>query len=174
VLEYKYKLFRGAYMLPFSLSGFPVVGFSGSRSFVPVVLNEVMASLPKKTLVAVGCAKGVDQAVRSFFVDAKVFYVEGNQRKDFAIRSTKFINYLKNKNGVLVSFPKGKCPEGLKPSKTWKSSQKSGSWGSLALSVGLNIKTYVYTREVPRGWGFTSLGAGWFYFENKIVQLSLF
>jgi hypothetical protein len=153
--------------------GSPVVGFSGSRSSVPSVLSLCCAAVPSSSSVLVGCAAGVDRAVRLAFPGAVVFSVQFSGRGAFAARSSAFVRSLSARGGVLFSFPSGACPVGLVPSSSWRSAGGSGSWGSLALAVGLGLPCFVFSPAgVPSGWGFVPLGGGWFQFASG--QLSLF
>ena len=163
--------------LVLALSSAPVVGFSGSRSSVPAVAGSVasLVSCP----VVVGCADGVDSFFRGCFPAARVFSVSsfGASRGAFAARSVAFVRAL-SVGGVLVSFPSGVCPVGLVPSLSSSrcfSGLGSGSWASLAFAVGLGVQSLVFAPfGVPSGWGFVSLGGGWFQFVSSGCQLGLF
>jgi hypothetical protein len=151
------------------------VGFSGSRSSVPPVLPLCCAAVPSSSVVLVGCAAGVDRAVRGAFPGAVVFSVEFSGRGAFAARSSAFVRSLVSRGGVLFSFPSGACPAGLSPSSSWRSAGGSGSWGSLALAIGLGVPCFVFSPAgVPSGWGFVPLGGGWFQSAPVGDQLSLF
>lgn len=140
----------------------PALGFSGSRSLVPDILPAIVGLVPTGVPVLVGCARGVDQVVRELRPDAIVFSVERLDRAGFAARSAAFIESLACRSGVLLSFPSGQCPIGLVPAAQWRSASGSGSWGSLALAVGLGVPVFVYLPEgQPPSWGFVALGAGW-------------
>jgi hypothetical protein len=151
------------------------VGFSGSRSVVPPVLSSCCAAVPSSSVVLVGCAGGVDAAVRRAFPSAVVFSVGFSGRGAFAARSSAFVRSLQARGGVLFSFPSGACPAGLLPSSSWRSAGGSGSWGSLALAIGLGVPCFVFCPAgVPSGWGFEPLGGGWFRSMSVGNQLSLF
>lgn len=78
-------------------SGVVSVGFSGSRSPSPAAgaaLSALLPLVPSGVRVSVGCARGVDAAVRSWFGGAAsllVFSVAdgrfGSGRSAFALRS---------------------------------------------------------------------------------------
>jgi hypothetical protein len=136
---------------------FPCVAFSGSRacgssaslscrSFLPV-LGGFSAS------VGVGCASGVDSLVRSAFPSASVFSVSsflvGGRvcRASFARRSSALVSWCASSGGLLVAFPLGACPSSVAPSASF-SGGGSGSWGSVALAVGLGCSVLVV---VPSG-----------------------
>lgn len=160
------------------LSSASLVGFSGSRSSVPSVCGTVasLVSCP----VAVGCARGVDSFFRGAFPSARVFSVSsfGAGRGAFAARSAAFVRALSVGGGVLVSFPSSACPAGLLPSVSASRAfcgSGSGSWASLAFAVGSGVPCFVFAPfGVPAGWGFASLGGGWFSFTPVAVQASLF
>ena len=146
-----------------------VVGFSGSRSVVPSVLAVACGFVPSGASVFVGCARGVDSAVRSSFPSALVFSVArfGSGRPAFARRSVAFVRALSASGGVLVSFPGRPCPSGLAPSSSSRAcfcGLGSGSWASLAFALGLGVPVVVW---LPRGvvppasFGLCSVGSGW-------------
>jgi hypothetical protein len=167
------------------VAGFPVVGFSGSRSVSPpaVVLAALVSAVSAVGCsVFVGCAPGVDAVFRSAFPAARVFSAAsfGRGRGAFAARSSAFVTALAGAGGCLVSFPSGPCPAGLVPSSSSSRAfcgAGSGSWASLALAVGLGVPCFVWLPAgvcPPSGWGFSGLGAGWFSVVPVAAQLSLF
>ena len=131
---------------------FPSVAFSGSRvsgssasvscgAFLPVLASFSGA-------VAVGCASGVDLCVRSAFPSASVFSVSsflvGGRvcRASFARRSSALVQWCASAGGLLVAFPLGACPSAVAPSVSFGGCG-SGSWGSVALAVGLGCSVLV-------------------------------
>ena len=150
-----------------ALSGARVVGFSGSRSVVPDrALCDVVPVLPFGAPVLVGCAHGVDQAVRGCCSRARVFCASsyGFGPQSFALRSAALVAALGGPGGVLVSFPGRSCPVGLVPVRSWPWGVGSGSWGSLALAVGSGCSVLVWlpVGVVPPAWCSVALGGGWF------------
>jgi len=150
------------------------VGFSGSRSAVlPVGLWSAVASaVPSVSVVAVGCARGLDASVRSSFPSALVFLASafGRGRGSFAARSVSLVRFVSASASPLwVSFPASVCPVGLCPSSVPSrcfSGLGSGSWASLAFAVGLGCPCLVWLPAsvvVPASWGFSSLGGGWWF-----------
>jgi hypothetical protein len=134
------------------VGSFPCVAFSGSRvggspawascrSFLPV-LGGFRGS------VAVGCARGVDSLVRSAFPSASVFRVSSFlvggrvSRASFALRSSALVSWCASGSGLLVAFPLGACPSGVRVSSSFGGCG-SGSWGSVALGVGLGCSVLV-------------------------------
>ena len=124
---------------------FPSVAFSGSR----VVGSSASVSLGSFSgSVAVGCASGVDSLVRSAFPFASVFSVQqfavGGRvcRASFARRSSALVSWCASSGGLLVAFPLGACPSAVAPSASF-SGCGSGSWGSVALAVGLGCSVLV-------------------------------
>lgn len=157
----------------------PAVGFSGSRSVVPSVLPSVLAGVPASSApsVLVGCARGVDSAVRSFFGSSpvlSVFSVSGRGRGAFAARSAALVRAVAAASGCLFVFPGRACPSGVVPSRSF-SGGGSGSWGSAALAVGLGVPVFLW---LPSGVAAPSwlspLGGGWFSSVPSGCQLSLF
>lgn len=161
------------------------VGFSGSRSPSSAslsALSSVASSVSSAAVVVVGCAAGVDLAVRSLFPGAVVVSVAsglfGAGRSAFARRSVACVSRVASAGGVWVSFPAGACPVGLVPSSSSSrcfSGSGSGSWASLAFAIGSGVPSLVF---LPAGvavpaWGLVPLGGGWFEWSPP-VQLSLF
>jgi len=123
---------------------FPCVAFSGSRVAGSSAVASCRALLPAlsglSVPVAVGCASGVDSAVRSAFPHCSVFSVSsflvGGRvaRASFARRSSALVSWCVSGGGLLVAFPLGSCPSGVRPSVSF-SGRGSGTWGSVALAV---------------------------------------
>lgn len=165
-----------------------VVGFSGSRVCAPgaeSAIAAVAAFVSPSAVVAVGCARGVDAVARSLFPSASVFSVAsgrwGRGRGAFAGRSSACVRSVAVRSGVWVSFPATPSPPGLSPSSS--SSRvfggfSSGSWSSLALALGLEVRCVVWLPSgvsVPVGWGLVSADGGWWVSSPpSAVQLSLF
>ena len=175
-----------------ALSVAPIVGFSGSRSVAPASLSACLSVLASSSLsVFVGCAPGVDAAVRASVAPSRlrVFSVasfagpRGVSRGTFAARSVAFVRALGGGGAPLFSFPSGACPVGVAPSSSSSCcfcGAGSGSWASLAFAAGCGVPCFVALPSglaVPSGWGFSSLGAfggsAWFGFSPP-VSLSLF
>lgn len=158
----------------FVFESFPAFGFSGSRSIVPAVCGVLAARVPAGASVFVGCAGGVDEFFRSAFPGAVVFSPSFAGRGGFAARSAACVQAVGAAGGLWVSFPSGPCPVGLVPCSRWAPAGGSGSWGSLALAVGLGVPSLVFAPAgVPCGWGFVALGSGWFLALPSGSQLSL-
>lgn len=167
------------------------VGFSGSRNpngVIPsgVILGAIAAVSPKAS-VMVGCARGVDAVVRQVLGSrCQVFSVSSGQwgsgRGAFAARSTACVRAVASAGGLWVSFPCSACPAGLLPSKSSSkcfSGSGSGSWGSLALAVGLEIPCLVFLPTgivSPTGWSLAPMAScdRWFSSVPVTAQMSLF
>jgi hypothetical protein len=156
------------------VSSASVVGFSGHRSCCPpfAVQQLVFSSVPASASVAVGCARGLDSLVRSAFPSAVVFRASsfGSGASAFARRSSALVSSLSSARfSVFVSFPAVACPAGLFPSSSSRAcfcGLGSGSWASLALAVGSGVPSFLWLPSgvfPPVGWGFVSLGGGWFF-----------
>lgn len=136
---------------------FPSVAFSGSRVLGSSAAASCRAFLPVlggfSGSVAVRCASGVDSLVRSAFPSASVFSVSsfpvGGRvaRASFARRSAALVQSCAASGGLLVAFPLGACPAAVRPSACF-SGCGSGTWGSVALAVGLGCSVLVV---VPSG-----------------------
>lgn len=135
-----------------SIADFDYVGFSGSRHGAPS--NAVEGALYKMyegATVCVGCAAGVDEQVRRWVGDnagLKVFraadHPGSNYAQRLANRSAAMVEFLRGKNSCLIAFPMAPCPIGVEPCKQWRSAKGSGTWGTIALSVGLGIPTMIW------------------------------
>ena len=155
----------------------PVVAFCGSRrGFVgrgELAFLSVVALLPPGGRVLVGCARGVDEAVRVAFPGCLVFRVQsfvrsgfGLSRACFARRSAALVGSCVAAGGVLVAFPAEACPAGLVPGFSCGAcfgGFGSGSWSSVALAVGSGGRVLLWlpAGAVPPAWGFAALGGGW-------------
>jgi hypothetical protein len=154
-------------LLSGSLGVVPCVGVSGSRSVVPPVLSSVLGLLGRAPFpVLVGCADGVDGAVRSGLPSERlrVFRAVGRGRGALAGRSLACVRAVAAAGGLWLSFPSGPCPAGLLPSAAGGSfcGSGSGSWASLAVAVGLGVPSLVLLPPgvcPPAGWGFQRLGS---------------
>ena len=134
------------------VGSFPCVAFSGSRLGGSPASASCRAFLPVlggfRGSVAVGCASGVDSLVRSAFPHCSVFSVSSFlvggrvSRASFARRSSALVSWCASGGGLLVAFPLGACPSGVGVSSSFRGCG-SGSWGSVALGVGLGCSVLV-------------------------------
>ncbi len=120
---------------------FPCVAFSGSRLAGSSAAASCSAFLPLLSgfggSVGVGCAAGVDSLVRSAFASALVFRVQPPLcRAAFAARSARLVQWCVASGGLLVAFPVSAAPAALVPCVSFRGFG-SGSWGSVALALGL-------------------------------------
>ena len=130
------------------ICSFPVIGFSGSRNPYSQASNAISKILPKLAgysgVVGVGCAKGVDQLVRSYFPQSRVFKVQPPiNRKAFALRSTRLVSWVVASSGLLIAFPSTSCPSGVTPAIVFHG-HGSGTWGSVALAIGMGASVLVF------------------------------
>lgn len=177
------------------LAGVRSVGLSGSRSPSPAAVSALASVLPavprSGCRVSVGCARGVDFAVRGAFAGSRSLLVFRAASPRFAgagavaalvLRSAACVRSVApGRRGLLVVVPSGACPAGVRPGRSFRGCG-SGSWGSAALAVGLGRRVVVWLPSglVPPAWsGFcwSSLGSGWWFCSLPSpapVQLSLF
>ena len=144
---------------------FPSVAFSGSRVLGSSASLSCRAFLPVLAgfsgSVAVGCASGVDSLVRFAFPSASVFrvgsFAVGGRvcRSSFALRSSALVHSCASSGGLLVAFPLGACPSGVAVSSSFRGCG-SGSWGSVALALGLGVPVLVVS---PVGVGSAWIGS---------------
>lgn len=130
------------------IRGFPAIGFSGSRNPYGLASSAISNLLPQLAsypgIIGVGCAKGVDQLVRSYFPQSLVFKVQPPiNRKAFALRSTRLVSWVVASSGLLVAFPSTSCPSSVAPSLCFHGAG-SGTWGSVALAIGLGASVMVF------------------------------
>ena len=130
-----------------SVTPYPLVGFSGSRfgSSSPSSLPaQLAAALPASCSVLVGCASGVDAAVRAARPSAQVFRASAFGSGSFAVpaRSAALVRSVAAGRGCLVAFPSGPCPGAVRVSRQF-AGHGSGSWGSGAFALGLGLPVFV-------------------------------
>jgi hypothetical protein len=180
-------------MLQTIFSQFSVFAFSGSRSEVPKAAYVAAELVPPKSVVLVGCQRGVDAFFRSAFPLCSVFAASsyGQGRGSFAARSTAMVKSALGCGALFVSFPSSPCPVGLSPSASSSAcfcGLGSGSWASLALALGLGVPCLVFVgceSWLPSawlwGWGLAPVEGhpGWFGcpaargVQTAVTQLSL-
>ena len=153
------------------VAGASALAFSGSRSVVPPVLAPVLAVVPSRAFVAVGCASGVDALVRASVCGCTVYSARSFAASSYVarlvLRSAAVVAAVAPRAGSLVVvFPSAACPSGLVPSPVVSRCFRglgSGSWATAALAVGSGASVLVFSPfGVPSGWGFVALGFGWF------------
>ena len=177
-------------------SGLRSVGFSGSRSPKPAAasaLRAVLPLVPAGCRVSVGCARGVDSAVQSFFggsASLLVFSVAGGRfgsgRSAFARRSSRCVlSVAAGCRGLLVALPSAPVPPaGVRPSRSFFGGG-SGSWGSAAFALGRGRRVLLWLAAGSRppvwsGVSWSSAGGGsagcwWLGVPvRSAMQLSLF
>ena len=127
-----------------------MVGFCGSRSLPACwasFVARVCASLcPAGGPAAVGCAAGADSFVRAALPGAVVFRVAsfGSGRWAFAARSAALVRAVAaSPSPLFVAFVSAPCPAGVVPSRSFRG-LGSGSWGAVALAVGLGVPVRVF------------------------------
>jgi hypothetical protein len=178
-------------------AGVVSVGFSGSRSpsgAAAAALSALLPLVPAGVRVSVGCARGVDGAVSSFFVGSSsllVFSVAsgrfGSGRSAFARRSSRCVlSVAAGSRGLLVALPSASvCPAGVRPSRSFFGAG-SGSWGSVAFALGRGRRVLLWLPSgcLPPSWsgvswspagGLGSVGCWWLGTAVPVpAQLSLF
>ena len=128
-------------------AGLVSVGFSGSRSPSPAAsaaLSSLLPLVPAGVRVSVGCARGVDSAVSSWFRSSAsllLFSVAsgrfGSGRSAFARRSSRCVlSVASGSRGLLVALPSSPVPPAVvAPSCSFRGGG-SGTWGSVAFALG--------------------------------------
>jgi len=160
---------------------FPAVGFSGCRLGAggsSAAAVRLLASVPSGVPVLVGCASGVDWAVRGACPSAVVFFAGGRSASSLVARSVACVSAVVAARGVWCSFPSVACPVGLVPSV--RSSRcfcgsGSGSWASLCLAVGLGAGAVLVlpVGVVPPSWVlscFVPFGSRCWVYDPLIIK----
>ena len=169
------------------------VGFSGSRSpsaAASSALSSLLPLVPSSARVSVGCARGVDAAVSSWFgawSSLLVFSVAsgrfGSGRSAFARRSSRCVlSVAAGSRGLLVALPSAPVPTaGVRPSRSFFGGG-SGSWGSVCFALGRGRRVLLWLPSgclPPSSWAgvsWSSAGCWWLGVPaaTASVQLSLF
>jgi hypothetical protein len=93
----------------------------------------------------IGDADGVDRTAREWVTGKQMHYnSEGWEAWQLAARSTKLVKAVAANGGTLHAWANKLAPEGLKPSRCWKCASGSGTWGTVALAVGLGVKVELH------------------------------
>jgi len=127
------------------------------------VLPSVVAGCP----VLVGCAAGLDSAVRFAVQSAQVFAAASQQPGALAARSAALVSAVAGGGGVLVVCPAAgqACPVGVRPGSAFCGGG-SGSWASAALAVQLGAAVLVWSSAPLPVW-LASVGhspaPGWWF-----------
>ena len=141
----------------------PLLLVTGARAPSPALLaaaRALVAARPAAAPVLVGCAAGVDAAVRphpaATVLRASSF---GRGAWAFARRSVALVDRARATPGaVVVALPSGPCPAGLVPTARPSAAftgHGAGTWGTLALGVGAGLAGYVALpagQGAPPGW----------------------
>jgi hypothetical protein len=138
------------------IADFDYVGFSGSRHGAPhKLIHSAISKAHEGATICVGCATGVDEQVRLEVGDnasLRVFraaeYPGATYPQKLANRSAALVKFLHENDGCLFALPMKACPNGLFPCTQWKSAKGSGTWGTIALAVGLGLPTMLW---LPNG-----------------------
>lgn len=162
-------------MVSFNFNSYSSIGFSGSRNVVTKVAKSTISNLSSSFSgqVLVGCASGIDLSVRAAFPSAIVFRSAGRQAFQLVQRSIAFVQAVQAASGLLVAFPSAGCPSGVVASSSFNG-RGSGTWGCVALALGLGVSVVVYCPCSPVLSGLSPIGGcpGWFSWSPS--QLSLF
>ena len=136
------------------------VGISGVRKLTQEQEQQVRRELTELmrgwevTHCHVGDAAGVDAIARDVAhatsVKATWHEIRSHERWAYAERSTRMVKALAAEAGTLHAWINKPCPPGLKPGKTWKGANGSGTWGTVALAVGHGLKVELHWLTEPR------------------------
>ncbi len=158
-----------------NLRDFDTIAFSGSRKGAPPGLIQQISSrlnpdrMPK---ILVGCAKGVDEEIRNLCIgDTEIYKASdydgfGRRAAALARRSAAMVEALAvSPKPILVAIPMKNCPDEVIPCELWRPAGGSGTWGTIALAIGLKVPVLLYLNNSdPPNWGcWTALSKQWFY-----------
>ena len=168
-----------------------VVGISGARRPATCSLRAltlVLGRLSPSTRVVVGCARGIDVAVRSTVPATRLHVFRASSfgfgPGSYAARSIACVCAVAGGSPSCpwVVFPATSCPVGLMPSfypAACFSGSSSGTWASLAFDVGLGVPCLVFLPpgvSAPKMWPLTQVHGtrSWRQFSPVSVQGTLF
>jgi hypothetical protein len=119
-------------------------GVTGTRKLNRMEVEQVKYELweldRNETHWHIGDADGVDKTARDWVTGQQIHYnSEGWEAWQLAARSTKMVKALAVNRGTLHAWANKLAPEGLKPNRCWKCASGSGTWGTVALAVGLGV-----------------------------------
>ena len=129
-----------------------MIGFTGSRHLRPVhrALVGRLVQAAAGHDICVGCASGLDALVRDAAPGAQVFSVAsgawGDGRGAYAARSRAMVQAIaQTRDPHLVGVVSSPCVPGIVPDTRWRSgTPASGTWSTIALAIGLQIKTILF------------------------------
>jgi len=153
VLSFSRASFIMSFSIPSFVHTYPLVGFSGSRApsaQLSAACSSVLGALPPVS-VAVGCAPGIDQLVRTAFPQARVFRATSAHPGALAARSAHMVRQVAAAGGCLLVFPSGPCPSAVRVSSSFRG-HGSGSWGSCAMALGLGVPVLVCAMVPAASW----------------------
>jgi hypothetical protein len=99
----------------------------------------------------VGDAPGLDELARLVCwreaLHTELYQVKPQlpDRARYAERSTRMVSALAQVRGTLHAWPNKPAPPELRPSRNWpRGAQGSGTWGTIALAVGLGLNVELH------------------------------
>lgn len=128
----------------------PAIAVTGSRQLTPEqriqaeaeIRNLLSTGIPRK--VHVGDATGLDALAWHLAMGHNLTTYHKKSELPWnaqgAERSTRMVKALTADGGILHAWPAQPAPPKLKPSRSWpKDAEGSGTWGTIALAVGLGV-----------------------------------
>jgi hypothetical protein len=154
----------------FRIDKLSAIAFSGSRNGCPETpLKQAIARIRPGAEVSVGCARGVDAQVRELVPHANVFRASDYPGKTVSVqlasRSAAMVEHIETLNGGLIAFPMKECPSMVEPCRAWKYAGGSGTWGTIALAVGLGVPTIIWLPPAiapPRWDAINKMASSWY------------
>jgi hypothetical protein len=131
-----------------------VIAMTGPRQLTQAqrqVATQKLRELIDCSTWHVGDATGLDMLARSLGAQAGAS-LKVHQKNPIlpykaqgAERSTRMVQALAADGGTLHAWPNKPVPLGLKPSSNWpKGAGGSGTWGTIALAVGLGVPVVLH------------------------------
>lgn len=136
------------------------IAIAGPRKLNAVQADQVRRDLTRlyggaAQVVHVGDADGVDMWARTLAYghDVRMHFIKAElpNRARYAERTTRMVVALAQDGGILHAWPNKPCPPELRPSARWpKGADGSGTWGAVALAIGLGLPVQMHPlAEVP-------------------------
>lgn len=131
-----------------------VIAVTGPRQLSPAEYEQAVADLTRLRTYErwlVGDAPGLDEVARlvcqreALHIELYLVKPQLPGRARYAERSTRMVRALAQGGGTLHAWPNKPAPPELRPSRNWpRGAQGSGTWGTIALAVGLGLNVELH------------------------------
>lgn len=127
-----------------------VIGVTGARKLTTEQVEQVRYELWELDILGtewhIGDAAGVDEVARNWVINGtvKTYEVMGGEKWHYAERSTRMVKAIAAAGGTLHAWVNKPAPQALKPAKSWGKANGSGTWGTVALALGLGVTVEIH------------------------------